>query len=134
MACSWSHITIPRAREEALLVFRSCQSYFHIYLCSTPVSLTSIKPKISEKYSSSIELVELHLPSLPDLPPHYHTTKGLSPCLMNTLKAAFDMASTGFSDIIKNLSPYSIVYDSFQSWALEVARLHKSTSKASALE
>ncbi|KAK3408858.1 hypothetical protein EUGRSUZ_J01007, partial [Eucalyptus grandis] len=51
---------------------------FHIHLCSTPVNLSSIKPKISKKYSSSIELVELHIPSLPDLPPHYHTTKGLA--------------------------------------------------------
>lgn len=47
---------------------RLSERNFHIYLCSTPVNLSSIKPKISEKYSSSIELVELHLPSLPDLP------------------------------------------------------------------
>ncbi|XP_030526772.1 UDP-glucosyltransferase 29-like [Rhodamnia argentea] len=97
---------------------------FHIYLCSTPVNLSSIKPKISEKYSSSIELVELHLPSLPDLPPHYHTTKGLPPHLMNTLKVAFDMASPGFSNITKDLSPDLIVYDFLQPWAPEIARLH----------
>ncbi|XP_010034308.3 beta-D-glucosyl crocetin beta-1,6-glucosyltransferase [Eucalyptus grandis] len=103
---------------------RLSERNFHIYLCSTPVNLSSIKPKISEKYSSSIELVELHLPSLPDLPPHYHTTKGLPPHLMNTLKAAFDMASPGFSNIIKKLNPNLIVYDFLQPWAPEIARLH----------
>ncbi|KAI3427724.1 Glycosyltransferase [Psidium guajava] len=103
---------------------RLSERNFHIYLCSTPVNLRSIKPKISEKYSSSIELVELHLPSLPDVPPHYHTTKGLPPHLMNTLKAAFDMASPGFSDMTKSLSPDLIIYDFLQPWAPEIARSH----------
>ncbi|KAL3718901.1 hypothetical protein ACJRO7_003930 [Eucalyptus globulus] len=97
---------------------------FHIYLCSTPVNLSSIEPKISEKYSSSIELVELHLPSLPDLPPHYHTTKGLPPHLMNTLKAAFDMASPGFGDIVTSLGPDLLIHEFLQPWAAEVAKSH----------
>ncbi|KAF8008996.1 hypothetical protein BT93_J0092 [Corymbia citriodora subsp. variegata] len=97
---------------------------FYIYVCSTPVNLSSIKPKISEKYSSSIELVELHLPSLPDLPPHYHTTKGLPPYLMNTLKVAFDMASPGFSDIVKSLGPDLLIHEFLQPWAAEVAKSH----------
>ncbi|GMP22370.1 hypothetical protein CsSME_00000424 [Camellia sinensis var. sinensis] len=41
---------------------------FHIYFCSTPINLKSIKKRITEKYSLSIELVEIHLPSLPELP------------------------------------------------------------------
>lgn len=97
---------------------------FHVYFCSTPVNLSSIKPKISEKYSSSVELVELHLPSLPDLPPHYHTTKGLPPHLMNTLKVAFDMASPGFSDIVKSLGPDLLIHDFLQPWAAEAAKSH----------
>ncbi|KAL3718892.1 hypothetical protein ACJRO7_003921 [Eucalyptus globulus] len=97
---------------------------FHIHLCSTPVNLSSIKPKISKKYSSSIELVELHIPSLPDLPPHYHTTKGLPPHLMKTLMLAFDMASPGFNNIVKSLSPDLLVYDFLQPWAPEVAKSH----------
>ncbi|KAI6669259.1 hypothetical protein NL676_004144 [Syzygium grande] len=97
---------------------------FHIYLCSTPVNLSSIKPKISEKYSSSIELVELHLPSLPDLPPHYHTTKGLPPQLMNTLKVASDMSSPGFCDIVKSLVPDLLIHEFLQLWAAEVAKSH----------
>ncbi|XP_060185224.1 UDP-glucosyltransferase 29-like [Lycium barbarum] len=66
---------------------------FHIYMCSTPINLISIKKSVTNKYSQSIELVELHLPSLPNLPPHYHTTNGLPPHLMNTLKTAFEMAA-----------------------------------------
>ncbi|XP_056169078.1 beta-D-glucosyl crocetin beta-1,6-glucosyltransferase-like [Syzygium oleosum] len=97
---------------------------FHIYLCSTPVNLSSIKPKISEKYSSSIGLIELHLPSLPNLPPHYHTTKGLPPHLMNTLKVAFDMASPSFSSIIKSLGPDLLIHDFLQPWAVEAAQSH----------
>ncbi|XP_030456198.1 LOW QUALITY PROTEIN: beta-D-glucosyl crocetin beta-1,6-glucosyltransferase-like [Syzygium oleosum] len=97
---------------------------FHIYLCSTPVNLSFIKPKISEKYSSSIELVELHLPSPPELPPHYHTTKGLPPHLMNTLKVAFDMASPVFSDIVKSLGPNLLIHDFLQPWAAEAVKSH----------
>ncbi|KAL5539468.1 hypothetical protein UlMin_043146 [Ulmus minor] len=35
---------------------------FHIYFYPTPVMLASIKPKLSEKYSQSIELVQFPLP------------------------------------------------------------------------
>ena len=66
---------------------------FHIYFCTTPINLSPIKQQLSEKDSLSIELVELHLPSLPELPPHYHTANGLPPHLMPTLKKAVDMAS-----------------------------------------
>ncbi|KAK9282956.1 hypothetical protein L1049_011181 [Liquidambar formosana] len=94
---------------------------FHIYLCSTPINLTSIKPKISQKYSLSIQLVELHLPSLPDLPPHYHTTKGLPPHLMSTLKMAFHMSVPNFSNTLKTLNPNLLIYDILQPWAPVVA-------------
>ncbi|KAG2672360.1 hypothetical protein I3760_13G036600 [Carya illinoinensis] len=98
---------------------------FHIYFCSTPVNLFNnlrpIKEKLPEKYSLSIELVELHLPSLPELPPHYHTTNGLPPHLMPTLKKAFDMASPNFSTILKNLRPDLLIYDFLQQWAPFIA-------------
>ncbi|BFG21098.1 hypothetical protein CerSpe_073720 [Prunus speciosa] len=98
---------------------------FHIYFCSTPVNLRSIKPKLSEKYSRCIELVQLHLPydDLPELPPHYHTTNGLPPHLMSTLKTAFDMASPNFSNILKTLNPDLLIYDFLQPWAPSVAFL-----------
>lgn len=69
----------------------------HIYFCSTPVNLASMKPKpVGTKYFSKIKLVELHLPSLPELPPRNHTKKTLPPHLMLTLKKAFDMSSSSF--------------------------------------
>ena len=90
---------------------------FSIYFCSTPVNLDPIKGKLSESYSLSIQLVKLHLPSLPELPPQYHTTNGLPPHLMPTLKMAFDMASPNFSNILKTLHPDLLIYDFLQPWA-----------------
>lgn len=94
---------------------------FYIYFCSTPAILNTIKPKItsSPKYSNSIRLVELHLPPL--LPPHYHTTNGLPPHLMNTLKKAFDMSAPRFYEILKNLRPNLVIYDFIQPWAPSLA-------------
>lgn len=90
---------------------------FSIYFCSTPVNLNSIKPKLSPKYSCSIQFVELNLLSLPELPPHCHTTKGLPPHLVPKLKEAFDMASPSFFNILKTLKPDLLVYDLMQPWA-----------------
>ncbi|KAG2672359.1 hypothetical protein I3760_13G036500 [Carya illinoinensis] len=100
---------------------RLTERNFHIYFCSTPVNLSSIEPKLSDKYSLSIHLVELPLPSLPELPPRYHTTKGLPPHLNTTLKRAFDMASSTFSSILKTLDPDLLIYDFLQPWAPEIA-------------
>lgn len=94
---------------------------FNIYLCSTPATLSSIRSKLSGKFSQSIQLVELNLPTLPTLPPHYHTTNGLPPHLMATLKEAFDMASPNFRNILKNLKPDLVIYDLLQTWAPEAA-------------
>ncbi|THG01081.1 hypothetical protein TEA_007518 [Camellia sinensis var. sinensis] len=76
-----------------------------VYLCSTPINLKSIKKRITEKYSLSIKLVKIHLPSLPELPPHYHTTNGLPTHLNYTLRTAFDMAIPSVSSILDTLSP-----------------------------
>ncbi|CAN4126466.1 unnamed protein product [Withania somnifera] len=94
---------------------------FHIYMCSTPVNLSSIKKRVTEEYSQSIELIELHLPSLPNLPPHNHTTNGLPPHLMNTLKTAFKMAAPSFSKILQTLNPQLVIYDHIQPWAADSA-------------
>ncbi|CAL2239958.1 unnamed protein product [Prunus armeniaca] len=98
---------------------------FHIFICSTPVNLTSIKPKLCPKYSHCIEFVELHLPhdDLPELPPQYHTTNGLPPHLMSTLKRAFDMSSNNFSTILTALKPDLLIYDFLQPWAPSLASL-----------
>ncbi|MCD7457115.1 hypothetical protein HAX54_034248 [Datura stramonium] len=94
---------------------------FHIYMCSTTVNLSSIKKRVTEKYSQSIELVEFHLPSLPNLPPHYHTTNGLPPHLMDTLKKAFEMSSPEFSKTLQTLNPDLVIYDFNQPWAADSA-------------
>uniref|UniRef100_A0A7N2R345 Glycosyltransferase N-terminal domain-containing protein n=1 Tax=Quercus lobata TaxID=97700 RepID=A0A7N2R345_QUELO len=93
----------------------------HIYFCSTAINLGPIK-QLVEKDSLSIELVELHLPSLPELPPHYHTTNGLPPHLMPTLKKAMDMASPNITTILKQLKPDLVIYDFLQILALSLAQ------------
>lgn len=94
---------------------------FMIYLCSTPINLKSINKNIPEKYSHSIHLVELHLPELSELPPHYHTTNGLPPHLNQTLRQALKMSKPNFSKILQNLKPDLVIYDILQQWAKCVA-------------
>ncbi|KAI8006852.1 Beta-D-glucosyl crocetin beta-1,6-glucosyltransferase [Camellia lanceoleosa] len=72
---------------------------FYIYFCSAPINLNSIKNKLSDKYHHSIQLVELHLPSLPELPPHHDTTNGLRTHLIAPLKPP-----------LKNLPPPSPLF------------------------
>ncbi|KAK9074621.1 hypothetical protein SSX86_007219 [Deinandra increscens subsp. villosa] len=95
---------------------------FNIYLCSTPANLISVKKTLknnsdSDSESSSIRLIELHLPEFPDLPPELHTTNGLPLHLMPVLKQAFDMSSPNFTKILKTLKPDLLIYDMIQSWA-----------------
>lgn len=96
---------------------------FEIYFCSTPVNLSCLNTKLSPplQNSISIKLVELQLPSFPELPPRYHTTKGLPPHLMPILMKAVDMASPNFSNILSSLKPDLLIYDFLPSWASEFA-------------
>ncbi|XP_057475772.1 beta-D-glucosyl crocetin beta-1,6-glucosyltransferase-like [Actinidia eriantha] len=94
---------------------------FQIYLCSTPINLISIKQTLTQKTSTSIKLVEIPLPMLPDLPPHHHTTNGLPPHLMPTLKRAFDMSQPSFSNILDTIKPDLVIYDFLQPWAPQEA-------------
>ncbi|CAH9147386.1 unnamed protein product [Cuscuta epithymum] len=95
---------------------------FYVYICSTPVNLNSIKKSLSEKDSVSIKLVELHLPDLPHLPPHYHTTNGLPPHLMPALKSAMDMAQPHFSTLLTTLKLDLVLYDFLQPWVPTISR------------
>ncbi|CAK9138192.1 unnamed protein product [Ilex paraguariensis] len=97
---------------------------FHVYLCSTPINLSSIKQRITQEYSLSIETVELHLPSSPELPPHFHTTNGLPTHLNSTLIKAFEMASPAISNIFDTLKPDLLIYDFNQPWAAAIASSH----------
>ncbi|XP_047962281.1 UDP-glucosyltransferase 29-like [Salvia hispanica] len=96
------------------------KKHFHVYLCSTSINLDSVKNSLNNN-DIPIELVELPLPSLPDLPPHYHTTKNIPPHLMPTLMKAFQMSALAFSDIIADLKPDLLIYDGFQPWAARAA-------------
>ncbi|KAI3458876.1 hypothetical protein Pfo_015539 [Paulownia fortunei] len=78
---------------------------FVTYICSSPINLNPIRKKLSPKDSISIKLVELHIPTTPELPPHYHTTNGLPPHLMCPLKRALDRARPAFSTLLKTLKP-----------------------------
>ncbi|KAJ6317355.1 hypothetical protein OIU76_012984 [Salix suchowensis] len=89
---------------------------FCIYLCSTPANLACIKEK-----EPSVEFVELHLPSLPELPPHSHTTKGLPRHLLSSLMKALDMSRRSFSEILAALKPDLLVSDVLQPWAPAMA-------------
>ncbi|CAN1747795.1 UDP-glucosyltransferase 29 [Linum perenne] len=93
----------------------------HVYLCSSPINLASISDTKIIKHHSRIQLVELNLPSLPDLPPHSHTTNGLPIHLLPTLFKALDMASSDFSQILTNLYPDLLISDFFQPWAPKLA-------------
>ncbi|XP_073049125.1 mogroside IIIx synthase-like [Primulina eburnea] len=97
---------------------------FHIYFCSTAINLDSIKNSLQQQSNSnySIQLVELRLPSFPDLPPHFHTTKSVPQNLMPRLFQAFQMSVSSFTDIISNLKPDLLIYDGFQTWAAKMAK------------
>ncbi|KAL8158312.1 UDP-glucosyltransferase 29-like [Apium graveolens] len=93
-----------------------------VYLCSTPVNLTSVKKTLVN--NPSIKTIELHLTNFQELPPHHHTVNGLPPNLLPTLKKGFDMAAPEFSDILKTVKPDLLISDIFQYWAPEVALSH----------
>lgn len=95
---------------------------FHIYFCSSAVNLESIKKTMQKSpVDSSIELVELNMPSSPQFPPDLHTTKNLPPNMTLTLVEAFQMSSSSFSDIFNNLKPDLVIYDFFQPWVPKLA-------------
>ncbi|XP_060675766.1 UDP-glucosyltransferase 29-like [Ziziphus jujuba] len=102
------------------LAKKLAQRNFQIFFCSSPINLNSIKHKLSDHPNTSkysIELVELHLPSLHDLPPQYHTMKGLPPHLFPTLIKALDMARPEFANLLQALKPDLLIYDMLPLWA-----------------
>ncbi|XP_038902129.1 UDP-glucosyltransferase 29-like [Benincasa hispida] len=116
----YGHISAYLELAKAL----SRRNNFYIYFCSTPVNLDSIKPKLipsSSSSSSSIEFVELHLPSSPEFPPHLHTTNALPPHLTPTLHQAFAAAAPRFEAILQTLCPHLLIYDCLQPWAPRIA-------------
>ncbi|KAL9175921.1 hypothetical protein ABFS82_02G144500 [Erythranthe guttata] len=105
------------------LAKRLSKRNFIIHLCSTKANLSSIKSKIGDKFSHSIRLVELDL-GTDLLPSCYHTTNGLPPNLMPSLKLAFENSKPQFSNILASIKPDLLVYDFLQPWAPLVASIH----------
>lgn len=112
---------------------------FTISLCSTPINLTSIKEALATSSDVvSINLIELDIPSSPELPPEYHTTKNIPPHLMPKLQRAFRASKSSFYDIIASLKPDLVIYDAFQGWAvgmaasLSIPAVHFATTGAAA--
>nr|GLL43200.1 beta-D-glucosyl crocetin beta-1,6-glucosyltransferase-like [Ipomoea trifida] len=97
---------------------------FDIYLCSTPVVISSAKSSSSFS-SDKIHTVEIHLNPTGDFPellsPSRHTTKDLPRHLIFPLCKAFRMASPSFCDILDQIKPDLLIYDIFQPWAAEAA-------------
>ncbi|GAA0139595.1 glycosyltransferase [Lithospermum erythrorhizon] len=86
---------------------------FNVYFCSTPINLKAITKKL---YDNSINQVEIHLQSSPELPPHYHTTNGLPPNLIFSLVDALQKAGPAFSEILEIIQPDLVIYDISQPW------------------
>nr|QSM19622.1 glycosyltransferase [Arnebia euchroma] len=86
---------------------------FNVYFCSTPINLKNITKKLAD---NSINQVEIHLQSSPELPPHYHTTNGLPPNLIFSLVDALQKAGPAFSNILEIVQPDLVIYDISQPW------------------
>ncbi|XP_027150736.1 flavanone 7-O-glucoside 2''-O-beta-L-rhamnosyltransferase-like [Coffea eugenioides] len=102
----------------------SRNSNFQVYICSTPVNLSPFRENLAVKYelSSSIQFIDILLPSTSELPSEYHSTKNLPPHLMPALKTAFDGGKDCFLDILKDLKPHLLIYDFLQPWAPAAAQ------------
>ncbi|XP_052186889.1 UDP-glucosyltransferase 29-like [Diospyros lotus] len=92
------------------------QRNFNIYLCSSPINLTPFRETLLLSHFPSIQLVDVHLPPSPELPPHFHSTKDLPPHLMSALKAAFDASEATFRHLLAVLKPDLVIYDFLQPW------------------
>lgn len=91
---------------------------FTIFFCSTPINLKSLHGQTS---SLPITLVDLHLPSPPELPPDLHTTKHAPPHLMPLLRRAVHASKPAFSALLASLNPSLLIYDAIQPWAANAA-------------
>ncbi|CDP04734.1 unnamed protein product [Coffea canephora] len=92
------------------LIDRSIHISIHIYLCSTLINLKPISKKlISIKYTESIELVKFHLPELPELPSHYHTTNELLAHLLPILFYSLKLSNPEIHNIVESLKPDFVI-------------------------
>ncbi|EPS70317.1 hypothetical protein M569_04444, partial [Genlisea aurea] len=99
------------------LAKRLSEKNFKTYVCSTPINLMSIQASPD----SAIELVELHMPPSPELPPEFHTSRNAPPNLGQTLMHEFQLCKSNFLDILKSIKPDLLIYDFLQPWSAKQA-------------
>ncbi|KAJ3706401.1 hypothetical protein LUZ61_010106 [Rhynchospora tenuis] len=106
-----------------------------IQFCSTPVILESIRDNLNQLPMATstsnlqppqtrINLVEIHIPELAELPPHLQTTKHLPTYLNQTLVRVFAESQQSFSQILETVRPDLLIFDFLQPWAVNLARKH----------
>ncbi|KAF3633379.1 putative cyanidin-3-O-glucoside 2-O-glucuronosyltransferase-like [Capsicum annuum] len=84
---------------------------FITHLYSTHANLNFFKKTLSLEEIRCVKLEVIQLPYLPEIPSRFHTTNGLSPRLVNTLKKAFLKGEPDFYSILDDLKPDLIIYD-----------------------
>ncbi|XP_073120060.1 UDP-glucosyltransferase 29-like [Henckelia pumila] len=97
---------------------------FIVYMASSQINIASIRGNLSENDSVSIKLVDLHIPTTPHLPSHYHTTNGLPSHLMPALKKAMDSSRPRISTLLQTLKPDLVIYDFLHPSVPEEAAAH----------
>ncbi|KAJ3706397.1 hypothetical protein LUZ61_010102 [Rhynchospora tenuis] len=104
-----------------------------ILFCSTPTILESIRDNLNQlpmatstsnlpPSQTRINLVEIHIPELAELPPHLQTTKHLPIHLNQTLVQVFAESQKSFSQILETVRPDLLIFDVLQPWAANLAR------------
>ncbi|XP_015170760.1 beta-D-glucosyl crocetin beta-1,6-glucosyltransferase-like [Solanum tuberosum] len=84
---------------------------FITYLFTTHANLAYFKQTLSREETRHVKLMDIILPYLPQLPRTLHTTAGLPPHLINTLKKIFLKGKPDFFTILDTLKPDLIIYD-----------------------
>lgn len=84
---------------------------FMTYLFTTNANLFKFRHALSHEDAKRVKLMEIQLPHLPELPCRFHTTTGLPPHLINTLKKLFLKGKPDFFTILDTLQPDLIIYD-----------------------
>ncbi|XP_075477657.1 mogroside IIIx synthase-like [Primulina tabacum] len=95
---------------------------FDVYFCSTAINVVSIRKELEGSPNSSIKILEIQLPSTPDFPPQFHSTKTAPLDLRSKLFQFFQMSKDVFSGILSSVKPDLLLYDVLQHWAVKLAK------------
>ncbi|KAK9280615.1 hypothetical protein L1049_014310 [Liquidambar formosana] len=93
----------------------------HVSFISTPKNIQRL-PKIPPNLSPLIDLVELPLPIVDNLPEGAEATVDISFEKTQYLKTAYDLLQQPFKQFVADQSPDWIIIDFSPHWAVEIAR------------